>query len=91
VPIILFPLTFHMNRVLPAWGSLQTEIFKRRKPLPDNDSAHRYNAVISEQLGTHPARFFWGAVQTYLDLVDLLREIRAVSTPILRPMLAWIL
>jgi pimeloyl-ACP methyl ester carboxylesterase len=85
VPIILFPLAFHMNRVLPAWASLQTEIFERRSRLPDNDSAHRYNAVISERLGTHPARFFWGAVQTYLDLVDLVREIRSGRHPHFAP------
>ncbi len=84
-PVILFPLTFHMNRVLPAWASLQTEIFQRRSPLPENDSAHRYNAIISERLDTHPARFFWGAVQTYLDLVDLVREIRTGRHPHFAP------
>jgi pimeloyl-ACP methyl ester carboxylesterase len=84
-PIILFPLTFHMNRVLPAWASLQTEIFQRRSALAENDSAHRYNAIISERLDTHPARFFWGAVQTYLDLVDLAREIRAGRHPHFAP------
>ena len=85
VPIILFPVTFHMNRVLPAWASLQNEIFQRRSPLAENDSAHRYNAVISERLDTHPARFFWGAIQTYLDLVDLVREIRAGRHPHFAP------
>jgi pimeloyl-ACP methyl ester carboxylesterase len=84
-PVILFPLTFHMNRVLPAWAPLQTEIFQRRSALAENDSSHRYNAIVSERLDTHPERFFWGAVQTYLDLVDLVRDIRAGRHPHFAP------
>jgi pimeloyl-ACP methyl ester carboxylesterase len=77
VPVLLFPLTFHINRVLPDWAGRQQEIYERRSLIAGNESMHRFNAVISERLEAHPGRFFWGAVQSYLDLVDLTREIRS--------------
>ena len=81
VPVLLFPLTFHVNRVLPAWAKTQREIYQRRSHLDGNEGAHRFNAVISERLAARPERFFWGAVQSYLDLVDLARTIRSGRHP----------
>src|ERR1700682_2002929 len=80
-PVLLFPLTFHVNRVLPAWGQQQMESFKRRKQIKDNENVHRFNAVISERLDAQPERFFWGAIQSYWDLIDLARQIRAGLHP----------
>jgi hypothetical protein len=76
-PVVLFPLAFHMNRVLPAWATEQKRIYLRRSALVDNDGTHRFNATLSERLDNHPERFFWGAVQSYLDLRDLARQIRS--------------
>ncbi|HEV7373645.1 MAG TPA: DUF6051 family protein, partial [Pyrinomonadaceae bacterium] len=81
VPVLLFPLTFHVNRSLPDWVKQQPQIYERRCLIAGNESMHRFNAVISERLETHPERFFWGAVQSYLDLVDLTREIRSGRHP----------
>jgi pimeloyl-ACP methyl ester carboxylesterase len=80
-PVLLFPLTFHVNRVLPAWAKTQREIFDRRSQLTGNEGANRFNAVMSDRLDARPERFFWGAVQSYLDLVDLARTIRAGRHP----------
>jgi pimeloyl-ACP methyl ester carboxylesterase len=80
-PVLLFPLTFHVNRVLPAWAKAQQEIFDRRSQLAGNEGTHRFNAVISDRLAARPERFFWGAVQSYLDLVDLARTIRSGRHP----------
>ena len=85
VPVLLFPLTFHVNRVLPAWGTTQREIYDRRTQLAGNEGAHRFNAVISDRLAARPERFFWGAVQSYLDLVDLARTIRSGRHPHFAP------
>jgi len=74
-------MSFHMNRVCPEWALQQQNIFQRRSLLAGNDSSHRFNAVMSERLDTRPERFFWGTVQTYLDLVDLVREIRSGHHP----------
>jgi pimeloyl-ACP methyl ester carboxylesterase len=80
-PVVLFPLAFHMNRVLPGWAAQQKGIYLRRSAIADNDGAHRFNATISERLDNHPERFFWGAVQSYLDLLDFAREIRSGRHP----------
>jgi pimeloyl-ACP methyl ester carboxylesterase len=85
VPVILFPLSFHVNRVNPAWMSGQQQNYSDRKSIPGNDFVHRFNAVISERLGTHPERFFWGAIQSYWDLVALAREIRSGRHPHFEP------
>jgi pimeloyl-ACP methyl ester carboxylesterase len=78
-PVLLFPLTFHVNRVLPGWAKTQREIYERRSQLAGNEGAYRFNAVMSDRLTARPERFFWGAVQSYLDLVDLARTIRSGS------------
>lgn len=75
-PVLLFPLTFHVNRVLPEWGQQQMGSFKQRQQIKDNENVHRFNAVISERLDAYPERFFWGAIQSYWDLIDLARQIR---------------
>jgi pimeloyl-ACP methyl ester carboxylesterase len=80
-PVMLFPLTFHVNRVLPAWAKTQREIFDRRSQLAGNEGAYRFNAVMSDRLAARPERFFWGGVQSYLDLVDLARTIRSGKHP----------
>jgi pimeloyl-ACP methyl ester carboxylesterase len=80
-PILMFPMTFHINRVSPGWASLQQGTAQKRSQLSGNDCSHRFNAVMSERLNNHPERFFWGAVQTYLDLIDLVRQIRSGRHP----------
>ncbi len=80
-PVILFPLSFHINRVNPDWLHEQKENYARRRALPMNENVHRFNAVISDRLGSHPERFFWGAIQSYWDLVDLVSEIRSGRHP----------
>jgi hypothetical protein len=80
-PVLLFPLAFHVNRVLPSWAGDQTSILERRRQIPDNQFAHRFNTVISDRLERCPQRFFWGAVQSYRDLADLTREIRSGRHP----------
>jgi hypothetical protein len=80
-PVLIFPLALHMNRVLPAWAESQTPICERRRRIPDNHFTHRFNAIISDRLEQRPERFFWGAIQSYLDLVDLARDIRSGRHP----------
>ncbi|HEX9007377.1 MAG TPA: DUF6051 family protein, partial [Bacteroidota bacterium] len=84
-PVILFPLTFHINRVLPQWARHQEQSFTLRQRLAENENVHRFNAVISERLAIHPERFFWGALQSYHDLVDLVHAIRKGAHPHIAP------
>ncbi len=84
-PVILFPMTFHINRVSPQWARLQQESYLRRQALPGNEHGHRFNAIISDRLGSAPERFFWGAMQTYWDLVELVRLIRRGEHSLIAP------
>ena len=81
VPILLFPLSFHINRVNPYWGLGQHDTFTRRSSIPGNEHVHRFNAIMSDRLGSHPERFFWGAIQTFWDFVDLAATIRSGNHP----------
>jgi pimeloyl-ACP methyl ester carboxylesterase len=85
MPVLLFPLSFHINRVRRAWGQTQQESYRRRFEIPGNEHAHRFNAVMSDRLYAHPERFIWGALQSYWDIVDLVGTIRAGRHPHFEP------
>jgi len=75
-PVVLFPLSFSINRVLRDWAREVRSTYQRRQALPNNERSHRFNATISERLEPRPERFFWGAIQSYWDIVDFVRQIR---------------
>ncbi|MFT3710874.1 MAG: DUF6051 family protein [Archangium sp.] len=79
--VALFPLSFHVNRVHHAWGRSIESHLARRKQVPDNENAHAYNCVLSERLASRPERFFWGGVQSYGDVIELVRSIREGQHP----------
>ncbi|MFZ5446633.1 MAG: DUF6051 family protein [Myxococcota bacterium] len=75
--VALFPLSFHVNRVHPSWARGLDGFLSRRRELVGNENAHLYNCVLSDRLGLHPERLFWGAVQSFGDVVDLVHDVRA--------------
>ena len=79
--VALFPLAFHVNRVHSAWGRSLEASLARRKQVPDNENAHAYNCVLSERLASRPERFFWGGVQSFGDVIELVRSVREDQHP----------
>jgi hypothetical protein len=79
--VALFPLSFHVNRVHAPWGRTLESHLSRRKQVPGNENVHPYNCVLSERLEQRPERFFWGGVQSYGDVVELVRGIREGKHP----------
>jgi len=79
--IALYPLSFHIRRVAPRWGAQVKSFVLTRQAIAGNENVHAFNAVISDRLGNHPERFFWGAVQSYREILDLVRVIRAGQHP----------
>ncbi len=71
-PMIIFPLTFHLNRRPPWWVKRAVVCYRRRKHIPYSTPM---NAVISERLDLHPERIFLGALQSFWDMVKLLESI----------------
>lgn len=76
IPVVMFPLTFHINRVSPTWASDQMANLVSRRAIPGNQNVHRFNAVISDRLGNHPERFLWGAIQSFWDIADFVKQVR---------------
>ena len=79
--VALFPLSFHVNRVEPHWGREIKQHLARRQEVARNENVHAFNCVLSERLDAHPERFFWGGLQSYGDVVDLVKQIRAGNHP----------
>ncbi|MDP4196743.1 MAG: DUF6051 family protein [Bacteroidota bacterium] len=82
--VILFPITFHMNRCPESWSNrrLMNEVSIERKAIfPDLAESSFANAAISTRLSTRPQRFFYSGFQTYYDLMKLLEGIRNGSDP----------
>lgn len=85
MPVLLFPISFHINRVRRAWGGTQQACYERRMAIPGNEMSHRFNAVISDRLHAHPERFIWGALQSYYDILDVVETIRMGQHPHFEP------
>lgn len=77
--VILFPIAFHMDRADPIWSDRQhmTNIVNfRRKRYPENTNYSFVNAAISSRLEAHPQRIFWSGLQTYSDIIEVIKDIK---------------
>tara|TARA_B100001750_G_C15481716_1_gene585827 strand:+ start:210 stop:1370 length:1161 start_codon:yes stop_codon:yes gene_type:complete len=78
IPVILFPLAFHVDRRSDIWNTRdQGRIFAHRLDIPGNSMASSFNARISERLFQAPERYYLGGLQSYLDVLDLMTKIRS--------------
>jgi len=78
--VILFPIAFHMNRAPREWSDhrLMNKVSKERKKIfPTVVKSTLSNAAISTRLQLCPQRFFWSGLQSYYDVLQLVREIRS--------------
>lgn len=78
--VILFPIAFHMDRAEAIWSDRHhmMEIVKFRKgKYPENTHFSYVNAAISSRLEAHPQRIFWSGLQTYSDIIEVVKEIKA--------------
>ena len=78
IPVILFPLSFHVGRRSKLWSSQdQTRIATQRADLPANGRTSPFNGRISDRLSRAPERYVLGGLQSYFDAVDLADRIEA--------------
>lgn len=84
--VILFPISFHLNRGLPNWTDrhLMAEKAAQRKVMFQNDEqVFTYiNQALSERLTESPERFFLSGLQTSIDIVSLAHSIRSGNHPL---------
>jgi len=83
--VIMFPLSYHINRGLPEWTDarkLAGLLERRKRKYPGIKEASVANLVLSERLTDYPERFFISGFQSAMDLIRLLREIKAGAHPL---------
>lgn len=78
--IMLFPIAFHMDRAETIWSDRHqmTEIVKfRKEKYPENTHFSYVNAATSSRLEAHPQRVFWSGLQTYSDIIEVVKDCKA--------------
>ncbi len=86
--IVLFPLAFHMDRSPRLCQDMESvfRIYRGRKAQQGSEGASSHaNAVLSTRLEDRPFRFFTSGLQSYRDIVDLVRQVRAGIHPDFHP------
>jgi hypothetical protein len=78
--VILFPISFHMNRSPDSWKDprLMGPYMKERNSEIGNTNMLSFaNVALSNRLTEDPMRFFNSGYQTAVDLINLLKMIRS--------------
>lgn len=76
IPVILFPLSFHVGRRSDLWSvQEQTRIAARRAAMTGNGRTSPFNGRISERLDLAPERYCLGGLQSCFDALDLVARI----------------
>ncbi len=77
--VIMFPLSYHINRGLPQWSN-NTEMEKlaenRMLKYKDLQGASFFNAALSERFTEMPERFFASGYQSAHDIIALAKQIQ---------------
>lgn len=84
--VLLFPISFHINRVPPDWTHPRKmdSLSKERKAMfPDIIESSFVNAAISTRLQFKPETFFWSGLRTYCDVLKLLAQIKSDEHPLI--------
>jgi len=86
--VILFPIAFHMNRIPAEWSNsrMMSNISNiRRKHSLTIDNSTFANAAVSARIQAIPQRFFWSGLQTFMDVAQLLNEIKSGKHSFIKP------
>ncbi len=77
--VLMFPLSYHINRGLPEWtdsrkmaGLLEV----RKRNFSEVQEASVVNLALSERLTENPLRFYSSGQQSIQDLIRLIRQIK---------------
>jgi len=84
-PVILFPISFHMNRSPAEWSNprlMSALLRETRLRSGRNRSATFANLALSLRLSAQPSRFFTSGIQSVEDLRQLITSIRNGEHPL---------
>lgn len=85
--VILFPISFHINRAPASWKDPRSMIKfmqKRNSILGKVDMSSFANVALSDRLTEDPSRFFRSGYQTSCDIIKLMLSIKEGSHPVIR-------
>jgi len=77
--VIMFPIAFHMNRAPAEWSDprkMRKVVEEKKKLFPRTLKSSIANAAINTRLQFDPLRFLWSGLQSYYDVIQLIRSIR---------------
>lgn len=84
-PVILFPISFHMNRAPSEWSNprlMSSLLGKTRLKNHRNHSATFANLALSLRLTHKPERFFTSGSQSLKDILKLVNLVRSGNHPL---------
>ncbi len=84
--IILMPMAFHMNRTPEIWSNprIMHEVSKwKTQNYPKTSSSSLANAALNMRLQFMPQRFLWSGLQSYYDVIELVKQIKTGNHPII--------
>jgi len=84
-PVILFPISFHMNRCPESWANprLMMPLLSNRQKFSGLDMSTVANVSLSQRLSDEPLRFFTSGRQSAEDIIRLLESIKRGEHPFL--------
>lgn len=77
--VVLFPIAFHMDRAPKTWSDIKemnAVAQLRQQKCPDCSNISYINTAVSIRLADQPERLFWSGLQTYLDVIMLVKKIK---------------
>lgn len=78
--VILFPISYHMNRAPESWGDprqMEPYVFARQKNIPEVKNLSVANIALSERLTIEPEQFFLSGYQSASEILQLITNIRS--------------
>jgi hypothetical protein len=83
--VILFPISFHMNRGPVEWRdprAMMQVLKESESTLADSAMSSFANIALSKRLTEDPFRFFLSGYVTVLDVVDLVKTVKSGNHPV---------
>ncbi|HRW95325.1 MAG TPA: DUF6051 family protein [Bacteroidales bacterium] len=85
IPVILFPIAFHMNRTPANWYAprwLLPWLNRRKQEIKNLVNASFANVALSSRLTVSPLRFYSSGLESAYNLIQLAREIKQGKHPL---------
>lgn len=79
VPVILFPIAFHMNRTPSTWYTprwLLPWLNRRKQEIKNLCNASFFNVALSSRLSISPLRFYSSGLESAFNLHQLIMELK---------------